>query len=177
MHFEDKRKLLRESSKVLEWKMRKKAIPKDLVRPVMSLHEESETRVRVDSDLSEEFEVKVGMHQGSVLSPFLFAVVVDVVIEFDRKSALSELLYADDLDLMSEKIKVHRNNLLKWKEVFESNGLKVNLGFPRLTFKPLLSKTSFHFNKLFLCTLIFSVATSQRVACLNVKLIHMGFPA
>ena len=36
-------------------------------------------KVRVDSELSEEYEVKVGMHQGSVLSPFRFAVVVDVV--------------------------------------------------------------------------------------------------
>ena len=35
------------------------------------------TRVRVDSVLSWEFEVKVGMHRVSVLSPFLFAAVVD----------------------------------------------------------------------------------------------------
>ena len=38
----------------------------------------------MDSELSEELEVKVGMHQGSVMSPFLIAVVVDVVTEFAR---------------------------------------------------------------------------------------------
>ena len=65
--------------KVLEWVIRKKGIPKVLVRSVMSLHEGAKTMVRVDSELSEEFEVKVGMHQGFVLSPFLFTVVVDVV--------------------------------------------------------------------------------------------------
>ena len=32
-------------------------------------------RVRVDFELSEEFEVYVGMLQGSVLSPFLFVIV------------------------------------------------------------------------------------------------------
>ena len=58
----------------------------------------------MDSDLSEEFEVKVGMHQGSVLSSFLFAVMVDVVTVFSREGALSELLYADDLVLVSEII-------------------------------------------------------------------------
>ena len=57
----------------------------------MSLYEGANTRVRVGSELSEEFEVKVGMCQESVLSPFLFSVVVDV-IEIARESALSELL-------------------------------------------------------------------------------------
>ena len=51
-----------------------------------------------------QIEAKVGMDQGPVLSPFLFAVVVDVVTEFAREGALSELLYADDIVLMSEVI-------------------------------------------------------------------------
>ena len=52
----------------------------------------------------EEHEIKVGMHQGSVQSTFLFAVVVEVVTEYAREGALSELLYADDLVLMTETI-------------------------------------------------------------------------
>ena len=79
------------------------------------LYEGSKTRVRVDSELSEEFEVDVGMHQGSVLPPFLFALVVDVATEFAREGALSELLYADDLVLMSETIEGLRNKFIKWK--------------------------------------------------------------
>ena len=71
-------------------------MPDVFVRSLKSQYDGAKTRVRVDSELSEEFEVRVGMHQGSVLSPFLFAVVVDIV------TALSELLYADDLVLMSE---------------------------------------------------------------------------
>ena len=53
------------------------------------------------------------VHQGFVLSPFLFAVVVDVVTEFAREGALSELLYADGLVLMSKTIKGLRNKFLK----------------------------------------------------------------
>ena len=72
--------------------MRKKGLPEVLVRSVMSLYEGAKTRVRVDSELSEEFEVKVWMHQGSVLSPFLFAVVVDVFTEFAIEGALCCML-------------------------------------------------------------------------------------
>ena len=43
------------------------------------------------------------MHQVSVLSPFISAVVVDIAIKFSRKSALSELLYADGIVLMSKQ--------------------------------------------------------------------------
>ena len=42
---------------VLEWAMRKKGVPKVLVRSVMSLYEGAKKRVRMDSRLSEEFEV------------------------------------------------------------------------------------------------------------------------
>ena len=38
----------------------------------------------------------MGMNQRSVLSPFLSVVMVDVVTEFARDGALSELLYADE---------------------------------------------------------------------------------
>ena len=45
----------------------------------------------MDCELSEEFEVEVWMHQGSVLSPF-FTIVVDVVPELAIEGVLSEML-------------------------------------------------------------------------------------
>ena len=82
----------------------------------------------MDSEFSETFELIVGMHQGSVLSPFLFAVVVDVVTEFTREGVLSELLDADVLVLMSETFEGLWDKFFKWKDAFESKGLKVNFG-------------------------------------------------
>ena len=55
----------------------------------MSLYEGANTRFRVGFELSEEFEVKVGIHQGSVLSPFPFTVMVDVVTELAIEGVLS----------------------------------------------------------------------------------------
>ena len=51
------------------------------MRAVMSLFEGAKTRVRVGLELTEEFEVKVGVHQGSALLPLLFAIVVDLITE------------------------------------------------------------------------------------------------
>ena len=49
------------------------------------------------------------------------------------EGVLSELLYADDLVLMSETIEGLRNKFLKWKDAFESKGLKDNRGTTSIT--------------------------------------------
>ena len=41
------------------------------------------------------------MHQGSVLSPLLFAGAMDVVSSEAKTGIQSELMYADDLELMA----------------------------------------------------------------------------
>ena len=48
--------------------------------------------------------MKVGVQQGSVFSPLVFAIVVDVVLESVRNGLMYEMLYADDLVLISETI-------------------------------------------------------------------------
>ena len=45
--------------KMLKWALRMKGIPNVFVRSVMSLQEGAKTKVIVDSELSEEIEVKV----------------------------------------------------------------------------------------------------------------------
>ena len=107
----------------MEWAMRKKGIPEVLVRSVTSRYEGAKTRVRMDSELFEEFDIKVGMYQGSMLSSFLFVEVT----EFARERA-AELLYADDLVLMSKTTEGLRNKFLKWKEAFEI--MVLSLGRP-----------------------------------------------
>ena len=86
--------------KVMEWAM--KGLSEVMVRAVMSLYDGAKTRVRVGSAYSEEFEVKVGVHQGSVVSSVLFAIVVDVITENARRGVVNKLLHADDLVIMSE---------------------------------------------------------------------------
>ena len=101
--------------KVMEWAMRKKSLSEVIVRAVMSLYDGAKTRVRMGSAYSEEFEVKVGVNQGSVPSPLLFAIVLDVITENAKRGVVNELLYADDLVIMSEDMEDLKERFWNWK--------------------------------------------------------------
>ena len=71
--------------KVIEWALRKKLVPERLVQAVMSMYKGAKTKVHVGGGHSEEFDFGVGVHQGSVLSPFLFSIELDILSEDGKK--------------------------------------------------------------------------------------------
>jgi hypothetical protein len=92
--------------------------------------------VKVGKGMSEAFNIKVGVHQGSVLSPFLFAIVTDVVCGNIVKGLLFEILYADDLVLMADSGQLMEKLHVKfdrWKRVIVRKGLKTNMGKTKVT--------------------------------------------
>ena len=62
-----------------------------------------------------------------MLQLLLFAIALDVISENSREGLMNGILYADDLVLMSKSMENLKEKFLKWEEVFESKGLKVNL--------------------------------------------------
>ena len=61
-----------------------------------------------------------------MLSPPLFATVVDLITENARRVVLNELLYAYDLVLISETMEDLKKRFWSWKDALESKDLKVN---------------------------------------------------
>ena len=57
------------------------------------------TTVKNAAGLTEEFKVGVGLHQGSALSSFPFAIIMDKLTEDIRKDAPWGMLFADDIVL------------------------------------------------------------------------------
>ena len=49
------------------------------MRLVQGMYAKAWSHVHVGEGYSEEFEVKVGVHQGSVLSPLLFIIVLEAL--------------------------------------------------------------------------------------------------
>ena len=65
--------------KVIWWALRKLGVDEWIVRLVQGMYSNARSHVRVGEGYSEEFEVKVGVHQGSVLSPLLFIIVLEAL--------------------------------------------------------------------------------------------------
>jgi len=61
---------------VIRWAVHKLGVEEWLVSAVMSVYTGAKTVVRTACGNSISFEVKVGMHQGSALSPLLFVIVM-----------------------------------------------------------------------------------------------------
>ncbi|KAK3520117.1 hypothetical protein QTP70_014283 [Hemibagrus guttatus] len=61
--------------------MKKSGVAEKYVRVVQDMYERSRTVVRCAIGQTEDFKVEVGLQQGSALSPFLFALVMDQLSE------------------------------------------------------------------------------------------------
>ena len=72
--------------------------------------------------------MNVGVHQGSVLSPLLFIIVLEALSREFRSGVPWEDLYADDLVIIAESLEECVRRLLTWKEAMEKKGLRVNAG-------------------------------------------------
>jgi len=86
--------------KVIRWAMRKLGVEEWLVSAVMFMYTGAKTVVRTVCGNSSSFEVKVGTHQGSALSPLVFVIVMEALEAISREFRVAlpwELLYADDL--------------------------------------------------------------------------------
>ena len=66
-------------------------------RVTQGMYSKAWSCMRVNSQYSEEFGVGVGVHQGSVLSPLLFILVLEALSREFRTDAPWELLDANDL--------------------------------------------------------------------------------
>ena len=112
---------------VVWWALRRLGVEEWLVKVIRAMYEGVTTAVKMNDGESGGIEVKVGLHQGSVLSPLLFIIVLEALSTDFRAGLPWELFYADDLCLIAETEEKLMVKIRCWKKGMESKGLRVNM--------------------------------------------------
>ena len=98
-------------------------VPEAEVRMVDGTYEKTAAIVVVGEGASEEFDVKIGLRQGSVLSPLLFIAVLDLISRKTvTKDANKKFLYADDLGLVANGKQELQESLEEWNGLLPDTG-------------------------------------------------------
>ena len=121
------------------WKILKEmGIPDHLTCLLRNLHAGQETTVRTGHGTTDWFQFGKGVHQGCILSPYLFNLYAEYITRnagVDEAQAgikiagrnINNLRYADDTTLMAEGEEKLNSLLMKVKEESEKVGLKLNI--------------------------------------------------
>ena len=89
------------------------------VRVIKDMYGRARTTVRSAAGLTEEFEVGVGLYQGSVLSLFLFAIIMDKLTVDNRKEAPWYMLFVDDIVLVWKNQRELEKDLEIWRNALK----------------------------------------------------------
>ena len=76
------------------WKLlRHYGVPEKIISLIRSTCQDMSCRIAHAGQLSESFEVKTGVRQGCLLSPFLFLLVIDWITTTDRNNGIQWTLW------------------------------------------------------------------------------------
>ncbi|PZC74908.1 hypothetical protein B5X24_HaOG207038 [Helicoverpa armigera] len=116
---------------MIPWALRSKGVPEVYVDIIRDMYRDSDSVVRTAVGDTTPFPVTVGVHQGSVLSPFLFSVILDSLSESIRDAHEQPpwlLMYADDIVLADADKGRLVQRVNRWKESLENGGLQLHVG-------------------------------------------------
>jgi len=93
--------------------LRNFGVPEELVELLEDLYSKSMSAVRIDGELTKWFRVTMGVRQGCGLSPYLFNLILEAVMNLALKDTeiggningkmINNLRFADDIDLIAEE--------------------------------------------------------------------------
>ena len=121
------------------WKIHQEmGIPDHLTCLLRNLYAAQETTIRTGHETIDWFQIRKGVHQGSIMSPCLYNLYAGYIrrnVRLDEAQAgikiagrnINNHRYADDTTLMAESNEELKSLLMKVKEESEKVGLKLNI--------------------------------------------------
>nr|XP_033509555.1 uncharacterized protein LOC117274397 [Nicotiana tomentosiformis] len=94
-------------------------------RAIKDMYNGANTRVSTVGGDSVHFPIVMVLHQGSALSPFLFALVMDALTHHIQGEVPWCMLFTDDIVLVDELRAGVNERLEAWRQALESKGFKL----------------------------------------------------
>ncbi|WVZ58983.1 hypothetical protein U9M48_009193 [Paspalum notatum var. saurae] len=111
---------------VMWWALEKHKIPTKYVTLIKNMYNKVVTSVRTTDGDTSDFPINIGLHQGSALSPYLFALVMDEVTRDIQGDIPWCMLFADDVVLVDESQAGVNRKLELWRQTLESKGFRIS---------------------------------------------------
>lgn len=106
--------------------LQERAVPENCLRMIKKMYRSVKSKVRSALGSPSSFEVNMWLPLGSVMSPFLFNITVDVITQDVREDPPRRMLCADDIVLCSETREELERKLENWREVLKGRGMKIS---------------------------------------------------
>jgi hypothetical protein len=99
---------------------------KQNVTLIKDMYNNAMTSVRTNDGNTNYFPIKIGLHQGSALSPYLFALVMDEVTRDIQGDIPWCMPFANDVVLVDESQAGVNRKLELWRQALDSKGFRVS---------------------------------------------------
>ena len=84
------------------------------------------TNIHTLVGMTESFPIKVGLNQGSTLSPFIFTVIMEIISKSIWKTVPWCMLFADNIVSVAETKEEANSKLEEWREALKGKGLRIS---------------------------------------------------
>lgn len=111
---------------VMWWALEKHKVPAKYITLIKDMYDNVVTSVRTSDVDPDDFPIKIGLHQGSALSPYLFALVMDEVTRDIQGDIPWCMLFADDVVLVDDSRTGVNKKLELWRQTLESKGFRLS---------------------------------------------------
>ena len=103
-----------------------KGVSRSHIEAIRDMYDGASTNIKTPIGITKSFPVRVGLHQGSTLNPFLFAVIIDELSQSIWETVPWCMLCAEDIVLVAETSVEANTKLEEWREILESHELRIS---------------------------------------------------
>jgi hypothetical protein len=111
---------------VMWWALQKHKVSSKYITLIKDMYDNVVTSVRTSERDINDFPINIGLHQGSALSPYLFALMMDDVTRDIQGGIPLCMLFVDDVVLVDESRTGVDQKLELWRQTLKAKGFRLS---------------------------------------------------